>query len=359
MTTIFICKECNQEFSCAENLSKHVKHHGIDNKQYYDKWFKSLDENLCKECGNETKFNGIQRGYAIYCNRICSDKGNVKNKAKKFIKIKEQRKIDYNKIKESFKFECLECGDKFETSLKLQRHIISKYTTYIYYNKWHKKTGEGECEICNEPTEFYNIKAGYKQCCSDKCSNQLRHENGIKTNLEKYGVKNPFESKEVQNKIRETFIKNYGVDNNMKSEKGREEYKKAMNKKYGVDWPLQDKKILDKNQKSAKTLKQYKDTKLWYQGSYEKEFLDLYLDKYPDMERGPSLKYKFKNNDKVYHSDFYIPSLNLVVEIKSSWTLNVDTEINEKKKATISNGFKYLMILDKNYEEFNFIILIL
>lgn len=338
-----ICKECGKIFSSPENLGKHVKCHNISREEYYIKWNKK-DENegACKICGNSTKFLGVNIGYAKYCSLKCKREG----AGKKTSKTWENRKM---LKKQSFKFKCLECSETFETSLKLQRHIISKHISQLYFDKYFKQKGDGICKICEKPTKFYNLMTGYKQCCSNKCSNQYRYDNRTKTNLKKYGVKNPFESKEVQKKIKETFVKNYGVDNNMKSKKGRDVYKKSMVAKYGVEWPLQDKGILDKNQKSAKTLKQYKDTSLWYQGSYEKEFLDLYLDKYPDMERGPSIRYKFKNKNKVYHSDFYIPSLNLVIEIKSSWILKADIEIKEKKKATIANGFNYLMILDKKY----------
>lgn len=38
---------------------------------------------------------------------------------------------------------------------------------------------------------------------------------------------------------------------------------------------------------------------------------------------------------KIYHDNFYIPSLNLVIEIKSSYILKLDKEIKEKKKYNI------------------------
>lgn len=96
-------------------------------------------------------------------------------------------------------------------------------------------------------------------------------------------------------------------------------------------------------------MKKFRDTDLWYQGTYELDFLNKYYDKFSDLQRGPSIHYLYEGKNKVYHPDFYIPSLNLVVEIKSSWILNKDVEIDEKKKATIARGFRYILILDKNY----------
>lgn len=344
----FICKECGEIFNIPENLSKHVKHHNMNNKEYYDKHLKNKDEGVCLECGKATVFNGIQRGYRKYCSKKCSVKGI--GKINSFIAITKKEKI-----KQDYKFQCLECEEKFETSIILNNHIIKEHGKKEYYDKHLKKENEGICKICGNNTKFTERisgeYSGYKDCCSKECSDKYRFQKRTQTNLEKYGVENPFQSEEVKKKIKQTFIEHYGVDNNMKCESGKTSYKKSMKKKYGVEWPLQDKNILDKNQKSAKTIKKFRDTDLWYQGSYELDFLEKYYDKL-DIKRGPSIKYKFKGKNKVYHSDFYIPSGNLIIEIKSSWTLEVDKEINEKKKATVSNGFEYLMILDKNYSEF-------
>jgi len=138
-------------------------------------------------------------------------------------------------------------------------------------------------------------------CCSKECRETYKLQQRTKTNLEKYGVSNVYQRKNVKEKIKQTFIKHYGVDNNMKSTKGKLVYSKSIQNKYGVNWPLQNKSILEKGQKSAKTLKQFNDT-LWYQGTYELDFLQKYYEKYPDIQRGPSIKY----GNKIYHPDFYI-----------------------------------------------------
>ena len=69
------------------------------------------------------------------------------------------------------------------------------------------------------------------------------------------------------------------------------------------------------------------------------------------IENGPSISYLFKGKNKVYHSDFLIPSLNLIVEIKSSYILTLDTEVNKKKEECLNQGYKYMLILDKDYSE--------
>jgi len=65
------------------------------------------------------------------------------------------------------------------------------------------------------------------------------------------------------------------------------------------------------------------------------------------------IKYTFNGKNKVYHPDFYIPSLNLIVEIKNSYLAEKDKEqIELKKQASINSGFKYIMIINKNYTQF-------
>jgi hypothetical protein len=87
-----------------------------------------------------------------------------------------------------------------------------------------------------------------------------------------------------------------------------------------------------------------------YRGKYELDFLNNFYDKFSDVQQGKTISYKFNGINHKYHSDFYVPSLNLIIEIKSSYYYDkFKTQCDAKKKATIANGFEYIMILDKNY----------
>ena len=331
---MYICEECNASFTCKENVSKHVKYHNMTLNDYYTKWLKEPGDGFCKECGKSISLKHI------YCSIECKRVG----AGKKTSFTAKQKRI---KIKKTFKFTCLECNEKFKTSLSLNKHIIKIHNIKIYYDKFLKKENEGNCKICNTTTKFSGrIKYGYNWCCSKICSDKYRYIARTQTNLKNFGVKNVFEIPEVKKKIKNSMTTHFGVDNNMKCKEGRDAYSKSINNKYGVNWPLQNREILEKGQKSAKTLKQFNE-KIWYQGTYELDFLTKYCDTYPDIQRGPSINYE----NKIYHPDFYIPSLNLIIEIKSSWTLDKN-EMKLKSDATINAGYKFIMILDKNYHEF-------
>ena len=54
---LFLCEECGQSFTCKENVSKHIKHHGMTVKEYYEKWIlESTYSCICKECGKPVHF---------------------------------------------------------------------------------------------------------------------------------------------------------------------------------------------------------------------------------------------------------------------------------------------------------------
>ena len=114
---------------------------------------------------------------------------------------------------------------------------------------------------------------------------------------------------------------------------------------------MQDKNLFEKNQKSCFKIKQFRNSNIWYQGTYELDFLEKYYNLFRDIQRGPSIKYVYNGGNKVYHPDFYIPSLNLIIEIKGSYFLKRDKKmILEKEKAVLNSGYKYIIIIDKNYE---------
>jgi hypothetical protein len=208
-----------------------------------------------------------------------------------------------------------------------------------------KKEGEGLCKVCGEPTKFTILNRGYEVYCSKKCEKNDYSKRMVSNN--------PMKLESSKQNQKETNLKRYGVEYNFQIPavkiKSKEKFKETCLKLYGVESPLQNREIFEKKCKTSKLIKQYKDTKLWYQGSYELDFLEKYYHKFPDMERGPSIKYE----NGIYFSDFYIPSLNLVVEIKGSYYFKIHNKtIKLKKDATLNKGYNYIMIIDKNYEDF-------
>jgi len=114
-------------------------------------------------------------------------------------------------------------------TLHLRKHNIS---VREYYDKYIHET-TNICKCGNEIKTFY-LKYGYSEKCS-KCANtdQNRILKVKRTIKKRYGVENPSQVKEFQEKRKETNKKRYGVEHAMSNP---EIYKRAIltwNKKYG------------------------------------------------------------------------------------------------------------------------------
>lgn len=85
LLNLFIkCKICNFESNNFRGFSNHInKIHKISSKDYYDKYLKKENEDVCLICKNKTTFFNLSHGYRTYCSTKCamSDK-NTKNKIK-------------------------------------------------------------------------------------------------------------------------------------------------------------------------------------------------------------------------------------------------------------------------------------
>ncbi len=270
---------------------------------------------------------------------------------------------NFRKNKQGF-FICEECGKVFSTRIGIGNHIGKNHQQKKYYDKWIKENSDGICKICGNYTDFKNFNTGYKKCCGKKCENKYKYLNTKKAIFKKYGnenYNNPQKQKQTKkerykdenynnhDQFIKTCLERYGYNTVLKD---KDKMKKSIFKKYGVENVSQNKEIFKKIQ--GISLKKFQNTNLWYQGSYELDFLEKYYNKYSNIQRGPAIKYCFNNENKVYHPDFYIPSLNLIIEIKNSYLIKKDKDrIDAKEKATIANGFKYIIVIDKNYSNFD------
>lgn len=148
------------------------------------------------------------------------------------------------------------------------------------------------------------------------------------TCLEKYGVQNPYQITFVKEKIKKTCLERYGVENYSKSE----EYKR------NKDSIILKAMITKKNNHTFNTSKPEEDLYV-----YIKEKFPLVKRQYKDKERYP------------YFCDFYIPELDLFLELNATWThnnhpFNPDSKIdqnilNDWKNKSKEHPF-YLVAID-------------
>ena len=127
------------------------------------------------------------------------------------------------------------------------------------------------------------------------------------------------------------------------------------------DIPLRHKQRTYNAVVSSYKSKEYKlpSGELIFVQGYENDFLDYVFQHQQLLEedivyRPPTITYKDeKHRSRKYFPDFYIPKLNLIVEIKSSYILKKQTQQNFecKKQACLDQGYEFICILDKDYEK--------
>ena len=293
------------------------------NKRYHDSF--SLKETLirmkyhidvhprCPVCGNFTKFYGFKKlMFTNHCSNKCTQlDGETKIKFKQtcFKKYGVDAPMKSSKIKEKSKQTCLEkygvenISQFFETKEKYKQTCLEKYNV------------DNPFKLEKTKINSHSKEAKEKQ---------------IKTCLEKYGVENSFQSEEVRQKYKENYKRKYGVENPFQNEIIKEKIKQTCLEKYGVDRAIKNPLI------SNKVINTRIKNNTWTTSKLE-EKLYLYI-----KEKFPSVIRQYKDKERYpYFCDFYIPELDLFLELNGTWTHgNHPYDMNSKEDNSILNIWK-------------------
>jgi len=226
---------------------------------------------------------------------------------------------------------------------------VEKSTTLDNLNRNPKEFGLYYCPKC----KGYPTKKTYQDKYGVDNVFQLQEmkNKSKETCLEKYGVEYPLQNKDILEKQKSTNLERYGYEYQMQNPKNKEKSKETCLKKYGVTHNMQDQNIFDKQRISGLKIKKYKNTDIYYQGTYEKDFLDKYL--YLGISRGNTIKYTHNNKEYIYYPDFFNIDKNIIIEIKSTYWYEYHKEKNElKRKKCIEQGYNFFFLIDKDYTEF-------
>ena len=103
-----------------------------------------------------------------------------------------------------------------------------------------------KCGKCGEDGEKIFRILYEKGCFCKTCSGMICIEKQRQTNLERYGVENPFQSSEIKEKIKATNLEQYGVEKPCQSSEIKEKIKATNIKRYGFENPFQSPEMKDK-----------------------------------------------------------------------------------------------------------------
>lgn len=168
--------------------------------------------------------------------------------------------------------------------------------------------------------------------------------------LETYGVTNISQIHSVKEKKKATMLKNHGAEHWFQTEAGKayvQEHNRTMNRN-------QTPQQLEKWFKSCKNRKGYTlpSGKVILVQGYENLALDLLLQLYNENEivsgvtEVPIIRYEINGRSHRYFPDFFIPSENLIVEVKSTYTYMLHREtVLLKMNETLNNGFRFMFLI--------------
>jgi hypothetical protein len=129
------------------------------------------------------------------------------------------------------------------------KYIIVKVE---HLSKGSKTLITAKCDICdniktlNYKTYIYNTENQKIYTCSSKCS-RIKVKN---TCLEKYGVENPSQVKEINDKRNNTFLEKYG-EHPLKNKDVRNKIVETNKERYGTEWATQSDIIKEKTKNTC------------------------------------------------------------------------------------------------------------
>lgn len=234
-------------------------------------------------------------------------------------------------------YRCPECNKIYNSLKPWETHMTNCHPELIpegwtparYFYFLQTKKDRGHCIICKEETEWLESRMKYARFCNNPACKEQYREQFKSRMIGKYGKVELLSDPEQQRKM-------------------------LLAKKNSGYYELSD------------------GSKIEYVSSYEKHFLmmmDHLFRIHGNDIMGPSphtYYYNYVNPEdkenegrKFYIADYYIPSMNLEVEIKQNTSthpkiLRVD-KVKEKCKDEMMKTIKsvnYIKIVDKNYEDF-------
>ncbi len=245
-------------------------------------------------------------------------------------------------------FVCEECGTVCFKSDNLSRHVGLKHNKEEYFRKYLLEPSDYFCIHCGKeiPVKINFSNSNRSSFCSKKCQNL-----SLSDKKKKYSKNQKIE---IEKKRKKTCIENFGEDNPVKSKKIRKKIEKTCFQRFGVNNYFRSSKFkedLNTRMNSIHSKNKFQNTDLYYQSSYELDFLEKYYNKL-DIKNGLTFFYTLNGEEKRYYSDFFIPGLNLIIEIKSYYFYRKFLGQNmQKKYSAEKKGYNFLFIIDKKYNK--------
>ena len=241
------------------------------------------------------------------------------------------------------------------------------------YDEHYSVEGDGSCEVCGNPTSFTGLLTGYSNTCGTVCQNRRESkrqavakrfvgqpEKKKRANDKRkktYSEMTQEEKREIRDKRVRTTYKNNGV--NYYSEKARKQWErrttteiKSIGAKISaahIERYRNDPESFVKT-KGWKEIVGPKGTVFKVQG-YEDTIISFLLERFDESDiligkNVPRIRCN-ENKSGIYRPDIFVKPLNLIIEVKSNYTLRGDAwKIKTncmKQLSTFNEGYNHVI----------------
>lgn len=208
------------------------------------------------------------------------------------------------------------------------------------------------CSCGNESKKKFEMLNVYRYPYCESCSLKKKENKRVETCQNTYGVQNTAMLIDIRKKIYDTNLMKYG-DHPKRTREVQEKWLATCVEKYGGH-PNQNADVQAKTESNSYIHKDYmlpSGDVIKLQG-YEPYALDDLLQEYDEDDiiigRGRVPRFHYIEDDikRVYFPDFYIKSINTIIEVKSDWTLKLRScRLQSKTEAVLKEGYKYKVLV--------------
>lgn len=387
----YFVKKLNQNFNKNFQVWKSecedfVHFNGEETKEDLFRFYHPEETGICKHegCDAKTKLVSIFKGYKDFCCwKHANESGNLRKYGVTNVmcspEVKEKLRLS---VQKKYGVDCIwqaeSVKEKIKTTMKENHGVENpmysakikeklKHTILANYGvenvSQSNEIKQKKIETClmnygvGSPMHSDEIKEKMKQLSLEKygveypIQSQQVKNNAIRNNLEKYGVEYPMQLQEFSERVSKTHKEKYADNHWMKDPIVLEKRRQTYLKHFGVNHPMQLPSIYERKIKSGYKVKDY----FWKTGEISKiqghepivlkelENKGYSFNEVKTSQKDmPEIWYEFEGIKRRYFPDFYIPKENLIIEVKSDWTLMKDWHKNIAKCcAVIEMGFNF------------------
>jgi tRNA1(Val) A37 N6-methylase TrmN6 len=227
-------------------------------------------------------------------------------------------------------------GDKYDYSkveyVNTKTHVIiicPEHGEFLQKPEKHM-IGRGCPKCANSRVEETNLKKyGVRRPLQSKAI----HDKMEQTNIERYGHKNPTSCPDIMDKVRNTCRERYGVDYAVQAEHVKKQKEQTLQEKYGGNSPFSSEEIQEKAHETIRNkygianpmdsfdIKQKvsnskRENNTFHTSLTEDNMYEILCQIFgaDDIER------QFSSIDYPYLCDFYVISRDMYIELNASWT---------------------------------------